>query len=121
VRDGCVFCDYEGPSRVLAFKRMLDKGREARFFVIEPIDPVTPGHVLVVPEDHVVDFRHDPWLTARTFGYAAEYADALAEGCNLIVSAGAAATQTVPHLHVHIVPRRAGDGLALPWASGRSG
>jgi histidine triad (HIT) family protein len=36
---------------------------------------------------------------------------------NLITSVGSAATQTVFHLHVHVVPRRAGDGLALPWTS----
>ena len=35
--------------------------------------------------------------------------------CCLIVVCGAEATQTVPHLHIHIVPRRAGDRLTLPW------
>lgn len=34
---------------------------------------------------------------------------------NLITSAGAEATQSVFHLHVHIVPRGENDGLALPW------
>jgi diadenosine tetraphosphate (Ap4A) HIT family hydrolase len=34
---------------------------------------------------------------------------------NFITSAGRDATQTVFHLHIHIVPRHAGDGLALPW------
>ena len=34
---------------------------------------------------------------------------------NLITSIGPAATQTVPHLHLHLVPRRPGDGLPLPW------
>lgn len=37
------------------------------------------------------------------------------EAANLITSRGGAATQTVFHLHVHVVPREAGDGLALPW------
>jgi histidine triad (HIT) family protein len=35
--------------------------------------------------------------------------------CNIITSVGAEATQTVFHLHLHVVPRRFGDGLALPW------
>jgi hypothetical protein len=35
--------------------------------------------------------------------------------CNLIASRGPAATQTVPHLHLHLVPRLEGDGLPLPW------
>jgi histidine triad (HIT) family protein len=36
--------------------------------------------------------------------------------CNLITSAGRAATQSVMHLHLHLVPRLDGDGLALPWS-----
>jgi histidine triad (HIT) family protein len=35
---------------------------------------------------------------------------------NLITSQGAAATQTVMHLHLHLVPRTDGDGLKLPWS-----
>jgi len=35
--------------------------------------------------------------------------------CNVITSVGREATQSVFHLHVHVVPRREGDGLALPW------
>jgi histidine triad (HIT) family protein len=38
-----------------------------------------------------------------------------AEGVNLLQSTGGAAFQTVFHLHVHVVPRYAGDGLTLPW------
>jgi hypothetical protein len=36
--------------------------------------------------------------------------------CNLITSVGADATQSVRHLHIHVVPRREGDGLMLPWS-----
>ncbi len=38
-----------------------------------------------------------------------------ADGVNLINSCGAAAWQTVFHLHFHVIPRYAGDPLALPW------
>jgi histidine triad (HIT) family protein len=41
--------------------------------------------------------------------------------CNIITSAGSDATQTVFHLHLHVVPRRAGDGLALPWTGDHRG
>lgn len=34
---------------------------------------------------------------------------------NLITATGSEATQTIPHFHVHLVPRLAGDGLTLPW------
>jgi histidine triad (HIT) family protein len=50
---------------------------------------------------------------AAEFAQAEEISD-----CNLIVSKGPSATQTVAHLHLHIVPRRPGDGLALPWSHG---
>ena len=82
----------------------------------EPLNPVTPGHRLVVPVRHVEHALDDPRVT----GLAAEYAAliALSYGavqCNLITSVGVSATQTVRHLHWHIVPRREDDGLSLPW------
>ncbi|MGV7921493.1 HIT domain-containing protein, partial [Mycobacterium kansasii] len=39
----------------------------------------------------------------------------LPEGLNVIQSNGEAATQTVPHLHVHLVPRRSGDAMGPIW------
>ena len=79
-----------------------------------PLGPVTPGHVLVVPLVHVEDFTTKPSVTAETANLAAHLARGMGSA-NLITSAGTAATQTVKHLHFHIVPRRKGDGLALPW------
>ncbi|WP_233534002.1 HIT family protein [Kitasatospora sp. SolWspMP-SS2h] len=35
--------------------------------------------------------------------------------CNLIANAGPEAGATIGHLHLHVVPRRAGDGLVMPW------
>lgn len=81
---------------------------------LRPLNPVTPGHLLVIPTDHVADATIDPLITAATAAYVAELAE---PPCNIITSAGAPATQTVFHLHWHIVPRRLGDGLALPWPS----
>lgn len=82
----------------------------------KPLDPVTDGHVLVVPTVHVRDFVAAPHVTAMTMHRAAGLADKLpGDDWNLITSRGPAATQTVTHLHVHLVPRRPGDGLALPW------
>jgi histidine triad (HIT) family protein len=77
----------------------------------------TDGHVLVVPRAHVADFAEDPTVTGAAMARAAELAARLGGDFNLITSRGAAATQTVYHLHVHLVPRVAGDGLALPWAA----
>lgn len=83
---------------------------------ILPRSPVVPGHLLVLPRAHVVDALEDPAITGLVMLRAAELAD---PPCNLITSAGSEATQTVFHLHVHIVPRTAGDGLALPWTASR--
>jgi histidine triad (HIT) family protein len=81
---------------------------------IRPLAPVTPGHVLVIPHTHVNDVGQDPTVSARTMACAAQLAGAL-PAANVITSKGAVATQTVFHLHVHVVPRHAGDELPLPW------
>jgi histidine triad (HIT) family protein len=83
----------------------------------EPLNPVTPGHLLVIPVRHVMDAAEDPDLTGRVFAAAARIARESGgdPSCNLITSVGGAATQSVYHLHAHVVPRRHGDGLRLPW------
>lgn len=82
----------------------------------QPLNPVTPGHFLVVPKRHTASARTSPLYAGRAFGFAAELAALMElDDFNLITSAGSHATQTVFHLHVHVVPRREGDGLHLPW------
>lgn len=85
---------------------------------ITPLGPVTEGHTLVIPKAHVADFTENPETLAATAHRAAELASALGP-CNLITSKGREATQSVFHLHLHLVPRREGDGLALPWTGAR--
>lgn len=112
MRAACPFCDYAGPSPVLWEDRVVGA------YVIEPIAPCTPGHVLVVSLYHVPDFADDDAFCGEVMECAARYARESGMGdCNLITSRGAAATQTVRHLHVHLVPRFPGDGLALPWSA----
>lgn len=82
----------------------------------QPLLPVTPGHFLVIPRKHVAHTLESPVQA----GYALKFAGFLAnqmrlDAANFITSAGLAATQSVFHLHVHVVPRVAGDGLVLPW------
>lgn len=105
----CVFCDYAGPSPILDdYDDMI---------VIEPLDPVAPGHALIIPKRHCAHAVADPELAGRVMLGAAHYAQERGfDSCNIITSVGSAATQTVPHLHVHVVPRRPGDGLKLPWS-----
>ena len=105
--DDCVFC------RIVARQEPAEIVREwPETIAIVPLNPVTPGHLLVIPAEHVTDALDDPVVAASTMYRAAELAQ---RPCNIITSAGAAATQTVFHLHVHVVPRASGDGLALPW------
>jgi histidine triad (HIT) family protein len=84
---------------------------------IMPLNPVTAGHVLVIPKAHVPDASVDPMLTGLIAGYAAQFAVQWTKDgdYNLIVNCGETASQSQPHLHWHIVPRREGDGLHLPW------
>lgn len=76
----------------------------------------TPGHTLVIPRAHVADAGTNPAITATVMRHAGELAGEL-PAANIITSLGADATQTVFHLHVHVVPRTKGDGLALPWSA----
>ena len=103
----CPFCRIvRGETQATIVQRWTD----AIAFV--PLNPVVDGHVLVVPHLHVVDFADDPYTAAITMRRAATLARPPA---NIITSAGPEATQTIRHLHLHIVPRAFGDGLALPW------
>ncbi|MFG2167460.1 HIT family protein [Micromonospora chersina] len=86
-----------------------------------PLEPATLGHTLVVPRQHIPDI----WsLNDETASHLARVTLRLSravrcatepEGLNIIQSNGAAATQSVFHLHVHIVPRWSGDGLGRIW------
>lgn len=106
----CVFC------RIIAGTAPATAVREwDNAVAILPLDGVTEGHVLVLPRRHVANALVDPHLTGQTMTRAAELGAELDSDLNLITSVGPAATQTVHHLHIHLVPRAAGDGLPLPW------
>jgi histidine triad (HIT) family protein len=86
---------------------------------IVPLHPVVDGHLLVIPKSHVADFTENPRVTALVMLHAAELAGESEQAMNLITSRGRAASQSVFHLHAHLVPRAENDGLALPWYSGK--
>ncbi len=76
----------------------------------------TDGHLLVIPRAHVATAIDDPTITATVAARAAQLAVELGwDDLNFIDNVGRAASQTVFHYHRHIVRRRLGDGLALPW------
>lgn len=81
-----------------------------------PLNPVGPGHRLFVPKAHVADALEDPNVTAMTVRFASEWGTRQGVGpCNLITSRGPEATQSVFHLHWHLLPRFKNDGYVLPW------
>jgi len=108
MRDGCPFCDYAGPNTIL--------WETSAVYVVEPLRQITPGHLLVIPRTHAADFANDPAVTAEVFRGAAEFAQAHGiEDANLITSRGEAASQTVKHVHIHVLPRTWDDAVRLPW------
>ena len=86
-----------------------------------PLQPAALGHTLVVPRRHIPDIWELPEQTAAHLSLAVlRVASALRvavapDGLNIIQSSGAVATQTVPHLHVHLVPRWAPDAMGPIW------
>lgn len=107
----CIFCKIvRGEARVEMVKEW------EHVIAFKPLEPVTEGHTLIVPKVHVRDYREDPTITGLTAAAAGYYASTINEESNLITSAGTIATQSVFHLHMHVVPRRRGDGLKLPWS-----
>jgi diadenosine tetraphosphate (Ap4A) HIT family hydrolase len=83
--------------------------------VIRDAFPVSPGHTLIIPKRHVASFfevteaeRADlmSLLAAARDDLDREFRPA---GYNVGINDGAAAGQTVPHVHVHLIPRFAGD------------
>ena len=107
---GCVFCDIVADERPA---QVVFESPDAVAFLDQR--PLFPGHTLVVPRDHVdtlVDLPHDliePFFAAvQTVTRAvrdAMHADGSFVAMNNVVS------QSVPHLHVHVVPRVRKDGL----------
>jgi histidine triad (HIT) family protein len=87
------------------------------------IGPISDGHTLVIPKQHF-EKLHDcpPQLlgeVALRLGKVALAVTAAmrSDGYNLLCNNGRAAGQLVGHLHFHIVPRRAGDGVFDRWPS----
>ncbi|MGW2417120.1 HIT family protein [Streptomyces tubercidicus] len=89
-----------------------------------PLEPATRGHTLVVPNRHVAELTDLTAAESRDLGEAVRQTARAArsalspDGLNVIQSTGAAATQTVPHVHFHVVPRWHNDRMTLRWPTG---
>lgn len=113
----CVFCRIVAGS---APGIMLAEDVAALAFM--DIHPANPGHCLVIPKAHwptVFDIPPEEFASvARLAVRVAAAVDAVVRpaGLSLVQANGASAGQTVPHLHVHVLPRRQGDDLPLNWS-----
>lgn len=116
VGDVCEFCEIvagRAPAMVVA-----EWSTAVAFF---PLAPATLGHTLVVPRRHVKDlWSADAELGAELIRDVLELAHDIRAalkpgGMNIINSAGRVATQTIMHLHVHVVPRYDDDNMGEIW------
>lgn len=110
----CIFCKIVN-GEIPAEKIFEDE----KFLAFLDINPNNPGHSLLIPKKHSDNLLATPEADlaeligrvpklARAIGQALDYT-----AYNFIVNNGHEAGQMVDHLHLHIIPRRAGDGLKL--------
>ena len=90
------------------------------------VRPVTPGHTLVITNQHTRLIGDVPVETRDVlFRVAVRLADAIrgaklgAEGIDLLLADGEAARQEIPHAHLHVIPRFRADGFSIDAASWR--
>lgn len=116
----CIFCEIaesQAPS-----SKVYEDELSLAFLDIQPVNP---GHVLVIPKSHATDlFDLDPETGAHLFQVAQKIARALTasglkcEGVDLLLAHGEAAGQEVFHVHLHVIPRFRGDGFGFRFGPG---
>jgi diadenosine tetraphosphate (Ap4A) HIT family hydrolase len=102
----CAFC-------TMSSVRVIDENATA--MVIRDGFPVSPGHTLLIPKRHTGSFfdlseqERSDLLALLDRAKRMLDAELQPQGYNIGINDGAAAGQTVPHLHVHLIPRFDGD------------
>jgi len=116
----CVFCQILAGELPGSF--VFQDDRVSAFLDIRPVNP---GHLLIVPHVHAETFEQLPSDIAEHMMTVAQQlmtrlreTDLRCEGVNLFLADGVAAGQEVAHVHLHVIPRFAGDGFGLPFAPG---
>ena len=116
----CVFCQIlsnEAPASVV-----FESGLVVAFLDIRPANA---GHTLIVPRRHAESFIElsaaevtEVALCGQRVAAALKQGAVLCDGITFALADGAAAGQDVPHVHLHVIPRRVADGFG--WrASGQ--
>lgn len=112
MKNDCVFCAIAA-GEIPSFKVYEDE----LVLAYLDINPFSEGHTLVIPKAHTTGLLDTPEetlavLLARVKKVAAHLKTALGcDGFHILQNNGAAAGQTVGHIHFHIVPRRNGDPI----------
>lgn len=116
----CVFCEIvagRSPASVVC--------RDDSCIACMDICPVTPGHLLVIPVAHATYLADLPaetgaalFRTAQRLAQAVRGSGLKADGINLLLADGEAAGQEVFHVHLHVLPRFAGDGFGHRFPPG---
>ena len=113
--NGCIFC------AIVARRAEASVVYEDEtVLVFMDLQPVTPGHLLVVPRKHAIGLEDlDGATGSHVWSIAHEMARALrrsglrCDGINVFLADGEAAFQEVFHFHVHVFPRYVGDGFTI--------
>ena len=118
--ESCIFCKI-----VAGTAPASEVYRDDGVVAFLDVAPVTDGHVLVIPRHHTADLAGlDDESGGAIFAVGRRVAAALrqaglpCEGINFFLADGAAAGQTVFHTHLHVIPRRRGDGLGFRHGEG---
>ena len=113
--DECVFCAIVAGEAEASVVHEDD-----RVVAFMDLNPVTPGHTLVVPRLHAVgleDLDEDTsthvWRIGHRVGRALRRSGLRCEGINVFLADGEAAFQEIFHFHLHVFPRFKGDGFRL--------
>ena len=102
----CPFCE-QPPERIVA--------ANATGLVVRDAYPVSPGHTLIIPRRHMGSFfdlsaeERQDLLALLDEARSELQASHAPQGFNIGINDGPAAGQTVPHLHMHLIPRYQGD------------
>ena len=108
--ENCLFCNIQTNERT----RIIAENELA--YVIRDGFPVTPGHTLIIPKRHAVDYFELVQSEVHAINALMHEQkkqlmldDPSIEGFNIGMNCGEVAGQTIFHCHVHLIPRRKGD------------
>ncbi len=119
--DECIFC-----SIVAGVSPCHEIYRDAATLAFMDLNPANEGHCLVIPQAHFgTVFEMAPEAFALVASTVVKVACAVNDelrpgGLSVLQANGALAGQTVPHVHVHVLPRRADDNLLINWDRNRT-